>query len=152
MTTQNFDTLFYDHIEGEIEVPLVMDPDSTPNRVLELDRDWKVEIKWLLRSDLPDSHPVDLLDGTWNVKIAVESLGPGDEENVADKEIPLPSFDTSSSSERTWKHTFNINAGKISKEGVYQLVTLITYRDPAGGRRAMAGFAEGPMLTFYHDE
>lgn len=152
MTSQNFDTLFYDHIEGEIEVPLVMDPDNTPNRVLELDKDWQVEIKWLLRSDLPDSHPVDLLDGTWNVKIGVESLGPGNEKNVEDRDIPLSSFETSSASERTWKYTFNINSNEITEEGVYQLVTLITYRDPVGGRRAMAGFAEGPMLTFYQDE
>jgi hypothetical protein len=151
MATANFDALYYDHIEGEINVPLVMDPDDTPNRVLELDRDWQVEISWLLRSDLPDSHPVDLIDGTWNVKIGIESMGPGDEKNLDDKDIPLSTFVTSSPAERTWKHTFTISAGDITSEGVYQLVTLITYKDPAGGRRAMAGFAEGPMLTFYQD-
>lgn len=150
MTTANFDTLYHDHIEGEINAPTVMDSDDTPNRVLELDREWKVEINWLLRSDLPDSHPVDLIDGTWNVKLGVESMGPGDEKNLAEKDVPLSDTEASSPAECIWKHTFTISAGEI-KEGVYQLVTLITYKDPAGGRRAMAGFAEGPMVTFYQD-
>ena len=39
MTTAQFDTLYYDHIEGVIADPVVMVPDSTANRVLELDRE-----------------------------------------------------------------------------------------------------------------
>jgi hypothetical protein len=151
MTTPYFDTLYYDHIEGTIEDPVVKDADNTPNRVLELDRDWQVEIKWSLKSDAPASHPVDLLDGTWVVKISVESIGPGNEKDVASVNLPFLGFDTSSAAQRTWKHNFMIPAGTITDEAVYQLVTLITYRDPDGNRRAMAGFTEGPMVTFYQD-
>lgn len=151
MTTTNFDALYYDHIQGEIAEPIVKDFDGTPNRVLELDRVCQVEIEWKLESNAPMSHPVDLIDGTWEVKVSVESIGIGDEKEIASTNVPLSSFDTSSAALRTWKHTFTIPANKISQEAVYKLGTLITYRDPGGHRRAMAGFSEGPLLTFYQD-
>lgn len=152
MTTLHFDTLYYDHVEGEIADPIVKDQDNTENYVLELDRDWKVEVNWKLTSDSPASHPVDLIDGTWEVKVGVESLGPGDEKYFPGANVDLGAFDTSSAAKRTWKKEFNISAGEITTEGVYQLVTLITYRDPAGARRAMAGFMEGPLISLYKDQ
>lgn len=151
MTTAHFDTLYFDHIQGQIADPVVKDLDGTPNRVLELDKNWQAEISWQLESNAPGSHPVDLIDGKWEVKVSVESIGEGDEKQIAATDKPLAAFDTSSAALRTWKHTFNIPAGTIEKEAVYQMVTLITYRDPAGNRRAMAGFSEGPLVTFYKD-
>jgi len=151
MTTAHFDTLYFDHIQGEIADPVVMDPDGTPNSVLELDRNWQVEVNWKLTSNAPSSHPVDLIDGTWEVKVSVESIGAGDEKEIAMTNVPTSAFDTSSAAERTWKYTFPIAAGMVIKEAVYQLVTLITFRDSAGHRRAMSGFSEGPLISLYQD-
>jgi hypothetical protein len=151
MITENFDALYYDHIQGKIAEPVVKDLDGTPNHVLELDRNWQVEIEWQLSSDAPMSHPVDLIDGTWEVKVSVESIGVGDEKEVANTSVALAAFNTSNASLRTWKHTFNIPVGTITAEAVYKLGTLIAYRDPGGHRRAMAGFSEGPLITFYKD-
>jgi len=151
MTTAHFDTLYYDHIQGVIADPVVMDPDGTPNSVLELDRNWKVEVNWKLTSNEPISHPVDLIDGTWEVRVSVESIGEGDEKEVANTNVATSAFDTSSAAERTWKYTFTIPVGKVTMEAVYHLVTLITYRDPAGHRRAMSGFSEGPLISLYRD-
>jgi len=151
MTTARFDTLYFDHIQGEIADPVVKDLDGTPNFVLELDRPCQVELEWKLESNAPASHPVDLIDGTWEVKVSVESIGEGDEKSIASANVPLAAFASSSAALRTWQHTFNIPANTITKEAVYRMGTLITYRDPAGNRRAMAGFSEGPLVTFYKD-
>jgi hypothetical protein len=147
-----FDTLYYDHIQGELDVPIVRDLGSIPNRVLEMDRDCEVELNWRLQSDAPMSHPVDLIDGTWVVKVSAESIGPGPEINLASTNVPFSSAVTSDSDLRTWQHIFTVPANTITQEAVYKLVTLITYRDPHGHRRAMAGFSEGPIVTFYQDQ
>jgi hypothetical protein len=151
MTTARFDTLYFDHIQGEIADPVVKDLDGTPNYVLELDRPCTVELEWQLESNAPGSHPVDLIDGTWEVKVSVESIGKGMEDEIANANVPLAAFTSSSPALRTWQHTFNIAANTIKDEAVYRIGTLITYRDPSGNRRAMAGFSEGPLVTFYKD-
>lgn len=152
MTTLFFDTLYHSEIEGMIEDPVVTDQDNTPNHVLELDRDWNVAIKWQLTSGDPSTYPLDMIDGTWHIQLSVESLGPGFEGEVANVDVPVANFITDEADLREWSHEFNIPVGQIPDEAVYKLVTLITFRDTDGDRKAMAGFAEGPALTFYQDQ
>lgn len=152
MATEYFDTLYPSQIEGSIKEPLIKDPDGTPNRVLELDRPWRVEINWQLKSSNPATYPVDMIDGTWHVQVSVESLGIGFEGIVAEDDVLVSSFISGTTAQRDWKKEFTIPVGKVKDEAVYQLVTLITFKDTSGTRRAMAGFMEGPLITFYHDE
>jgi hypothetical protein len=152
MTTDFFDTLYPSAIEGVIDDPVVTDQDDTPNHVLELDQDWKMAIKWQLTSSKPSSYPVDIIDGTWHIQLSVESLGKGLEDVVAKTDVPVSSFINNQPDLRDWSHEFNIAADKIQDEAVYKLATLITFTDNNGARRAMAGFVEGPVITFYQDQ
>ena len=151
MTTDFFDTLYPSAIEGVIDDPVVTDPDNTPNHVLELDQDWRVDIEWQLSSN-NTSYPVDMIDGTWHIQLSVESLGPGFEDDIADANVPTSTANPDSWDLRVWNHQFTIPAGAIPDEAVYKLATLITFVDDNNNRRAMAGFAEGPVLSFYRDQ
>lgn len=149
--TIHFDTLYPTHINGHIHYPVITDPDGTPNRVLELDRPWKVDLTWHLRSDQPDTDPVTGINGKWIIKLGIESVGPGPEEYLDKIEKDLSDYDTFSKDECTWKHVFDVPVGKVKEEGVYQLVTLITYKFSDGSRGSMAGFLAGPLITFFSD-
>jgi len=147
--TYYFDTLYPDHIQGIIDSPVVTDPDGTPNHVLELEKAWSVEIKWRLTSDSSTMYPVTAIDGTWHIQVSLESLGKGFEDTVAQADVPFYPPDFGSNAMCEWSHKFTIAAGIPPDEAVYKLVTLITFKDHAGNRKAMAGFMDHPLLTFY---
>lgn len=151
--TLQFDTLYPTHINGHIHTPVVKDQDLTPNRVLELDRDWTIELSWHLRSDDPDTDPVTGIGGNWLIRLGLESIGPGPEIDLLPTPTvkPISDYDSSNKASCTWKESFTIKAGKVTEEAVYQLVALIAYQFPDGSRGSMAGFVAGPLLTFYKD-
>ncbi len=149
--TIRFDPLFADHLTGWIGPITVHDPDGTPNRVLELDRPWSMTIRWRIESNDPGMHPADVLGGTWYIDQKVESMGPELEANIGHGEVPYGPPAGANAGLCEWSYTFNFPVGTITEEGVFKLVTLITYRNGVGHRRAMAGFQEGPLVTFYHD-
>lgn len=149
--TMRFDPLFPEHLTGNIGPIQVLDSDGTPNYVLELDRPWTLNVHWAIRSNDVSMHPADVLGGTWNVKVIVESMGPGIERIIDADDVPYGPPVGATAALCEWDHTFNFGVGKIPREGVYKLIILITYRNESGHRRAMAGFQEGPLVTFYHD-
>lgn len=149
--TRRFDPLFPEHLTGHIGPIEVLDQDGTPNYVLELDRPWSLAVHWKIQSDDVSMHPVDVLGGTWNVKVIVESMGVGIERIIDADNVPYGPPPGAAAALCEWDHTFLFPVGRIPTEGVYKLIILITYRNGANRRRAMAGFQEGPLVTFYRD-
>lgn len=146
-----FDSLYPDHIEGVIDPPVLTDADGTPNTVIEIDRDNTVDITWRLTTDDVALHPVQAIDGKWVIRLAFESFGSPIEFELPDETV-LFSSGTLSADETTreWTHQFTIPAN-TAQEAVYKMATLITYRFPDDSRGAMAGYQEGPLVTFYQD-
>jgi hypothetical protein len=149
--TPRFDPLYPEHLTGHIHSIEVFDQDNTPNYILELDRPWKVTIRWGLTSNAPATDPVDVLAGTWNVNLIVESMGIGPERTISTEDVALGDAIFVSAARCEWEHTFELPVNTIRTEAVYKLITLITYRNASGHRRAMAGFQEGPLVNFFRD-
>lgn len=149
MTTEFFDTLYPSEIEGEIEDVVVTDPDNTPNHVLQLGQPWDVEVTWKLTTNKPTTYPLSMIDGTWHLQLSVESIGPGMEAVIATATLPVNPPLTSTPAERTWEHKFALGAGVITEERIFELGTLITFKDTNGVPMAMAGFHKGPAISFY---
>jgi len=146
-----FDPLFHPNISGVIDNPIVRDKDRTPNRVLDLNQDNSVEVTWRLESADPLMCPVNALTGKWVIRLSFESFGPKEEFDLPEAIVPFAAATHTDHDVCEWKHQFMIPAN-TAEESVYKMVTLITYRFPDDSRGAMAGFHEGPMLTFYQDE
>jgi hypothetical protein len=149
MITDFFDTLFPSAIEGNIEAPVVRDKDSTPNRVLELGDDWEVDVSWSLKTSNASTYPLSQINGTWHLELSVESIGEGFEGPVANDTLNYASTHAATPTEYEWKHTFKVPASKVPDEAIYELGTLITFKDSNGIPMAMAAFFKGPAVTFY---
>ncbi len=146
--TSRFDTLFPATLTGEITTMTVIDPDGTPNHVLELDRPWRVALDFQLAGSNSDT-----IAGAWHVSLRVESMGVEFEGEVASATINLAAVQAGSTPVMRLYHTdLNIPAGTIVEEGIYRPVVLITYKNAAGSPRPMAGFAEHALITFYQDQ
>jgi hypothetical protein len=148
VTTQ-FDPLFPAELTGTITVE-VLDPDGTPNRVLEIDRNWRIVVDWHLVGPFACT-----LAGTWSARSMVESIGPGFEGQVGptvNRDLLTQSEADSTPTDCHYHAHIDVPAGTITDVGVYKLVSLITYRDAANNPRPMAGFAEYPLITFYRDQ
>ncbi len=148
--TDFFDTFNKVHLSGVIDDPIVTDADGTPNRVLELDRENTVDITWRITSDDPDMNPATYSNGKWVIQLSFESFGTALEFELDPEEVLLADANPKTKALCEWKKQIKIPANK-AEESVYKMVTLITYRDDDGNRGSMAGFSEGPVLTFYKD-
>lgn len=148
MPTTNFDTLFPNDLTGVITKMEVKDLDDTKNRVLEIDRAWKVEVDWRIVGTNADT-----IAGIWNLSLRIESMGEGIEAEVASTTVNLASVQPASTpSLRLYHAEMTIPVGKIDKVGIYKPVLLITYLNDNGSPRPMAGFAEFSLITFYKDQ
>jgi len=149
----NFDSIDPDtkHLNGEMDVH-VLDKDQNPNQVLETDIAWAVKVDWRIYGlDAP------AIGGNWNIKVFVESMGPGPEKQIGAANVPVS--DAAPSLDRHYTTTINMPAGTIAtdghEDGVYKLVTVITHSNTGAGvtkRDKMAAFAEEPLLQFYTPE
>lgn len=151
-----FDTLFPANLKGEVRNIVVTDQDSTPNRVLQKNLPWSVEVNWHI-----DGNGATSLAGEWRVQLKLESMGDGFEGTIPGADITKTLADVepgmSTVTHRHWKHVFNnlgttfldppLNNGV--EEGVFRLILIITYKDQFATPLAMAGSLEGPLLTFY---
>jgi len=154
MATLNFDTIFPAELRGEVRDIVVSDQDNTPNRALQKDMPWNVEVNWHVTGS---GSPA--LGGTWRVQLKLESMGEGFEGSIAEtiKNYTDVEVAQSTSIHRHWKHVFvNLDTKFLDpplnngvEEGIFRLILLITYKDPLGHPAAMAGSMEGPLLTFY---
>lgn len=150
MTTKFFDTLYPSEIEGHIDEPEVIDKDGTPNHVLELGEAWEVNVAWKLKTDNPTTYPLDMINGTWHLKLSAESIGEEFEGSVATDTLDYANTFSATPTEWEWEHTFKVAGDKIPDEAIYELGTLISFRDSNNLPKAMAGFYMGPAVTFYN--
>jgi hypothetical protein len=148
-----FDTLFPTELNGVVAKFEIVDPDGTPNRVLEITRSWSINIEWHLTGT-----GVTSLGGTWHVRVSLESMGPGFE-GVVDPivDVPYGDYDPAMSGPTHchWKlpQPITITPAEMQARNitpnVYKPVVLITYTNPVGQRQPMAGFWEGNLITLY---
>jgi hypothetical protein len=141
-----FDPLSTAVTDGNVTV-ISIDPDATPNKVLELNQPWTGRVSWFI-----DGPGVAALAGTWEARLFIESMGPQAEQEVTPaitKDLVTDLLATSTATHHEYQADFPVPAGTPSEEGVYRITGLITYTNPFGHRMAMAGFSEGQMIQFY---
>lgn len=148
--TFNFDTVFPASLTGQMSTA-VIDPDGTPNRVLDITLPFTIEVDWTLSGPNASS-----IGGTWDVKVILDSIvldPPAPEVSkqvAADLNHNLAAVQPgSTSSNRIFKSLLNVPPGAVPHTGVYKLITLIDYRDVNNNPGQMAAFSEGPMLDYY---
>jgi hypothetical protein len=147
--TAQFDPLFPAELTGTIQID-VQDQDGTPNRVLEIDRPWRIVLDWHLIGPFACT-----LAGTWSAQAMVESIGSGFEGQVGPtvtRNLLTQMMPDSTPTNCHWHAHIDVPAGTVTPVGVYKLVSLITYVDAGGDPRPMAGFVDYPLITFYKDE
>lgn len=147
MATQYFDTVFEDELDGEITEVLVTDKDNTPNHVIQKDALFDIAVSWHVFGD-----GADMLGGTWNVQLNLESMGSGSEGTIATMAKLYTNVEAGSTpTDCKWKVDFVDLADPFpaDPDGVYKLIVLITFLNPLGHPRSMAGSIEGPLITFY---
>jgi hypothetical protein len=146
-----FDTLFPAELKGVVAKFEIVDPDGTPNRVLETTREWHINIEWHL-----SGVGVTSLGGTWHVQVSLESMGKGFE-GMVDPIVNIPYADVdptkSGPTHCHWNASMTITPTEMQNKdigpNVYKPVVLITYTNPAGKKQPMAGFWEGRLMTLY---
>lgn len=152
--TPRFDPLFPDTLTGDITAVNIYDHDETElNRIIEIGHLWDVEVNWQLTG-----HDSGAIGGKWHIQVSLESMGKGPEYEVAAADKPMANVEAGSDAHhRYWAHKFVGLKGPVTEAGdpapgVYKLVTLITYFDVSNKPSDMAGFMEGPLVTFYSSE
>lgn len=122
----------------------VKDPDGIepPSTIIQTDHAWEIQVAWEIAGVV-----APFLGGEWFVEVYVESIGRGAEKQVgATKTVPLANGPVLQSA-RKYETKIRVPAGDVA-EGVYKLVTLISYRH-GGVPLEMAAFVEGPLVRIY---
>jgi hypothetical protein len=133
-------------LSGDVKVTC-LDPDATPNKVLELGNPWTGRVSWFI-----DGLGIAALAGEWEARLFIESMGPGVEQEIAPpitKDLVADLLPSSTATHHEYRADFPVPANTPPDEGVYRITGLITYTNPFGNRMAMAGFSEGEMIQFY---
>ena len=128
-----YQALFHGHIQTQ-----VTDPHGTPaSTIISMQDDWHLQVNWQVHGMFVPS-----VSGTWKVRAYLESIGPGPELLVADRDIAM----TGGSS---YSETFFIGPNVPNEAGPYKLVTVITAENMAGGPAPFAAYDEGGILQFH---
>jgi hypothetical protein len=148
MVENKFDT-FTIKLAGDVSM-VVKDPDDTPNDVLQLNKDWSVDVDWHLKGPAATA-----IDGDWVLLVSMESMGTGYEGPIQGQdhdpvEIELEAQEADSTfTDRHWKKTVKAGPGIPNKPGVYKVVALLSYQTEWDIPLPMAGFAEADSIAFY---
>lgn len=148
--TETFDTL-HPEWTGTFGGVTIRDVDKTPNKILDINKNWAITLELKLASTAND---LDMLSGSWEVKAVVESIGKGYEGDVGTKTLDFQKDAAAGSTPYLykWPITLDVAAGIIDTPGTYKLVVLALVKGPTGNAKEMAGFIEGPLLTFYKEK
>ncbi|MFN0120165.1 MAG: hypothetical protein ACKV2V_06655 [Blastocatellia bacterium] len=108
---------------------------STPSTVIKAGTAFHFHVSWTI-----GGSAVPFLGGQWKVKVNYESLGTGPEGGSLQSVVPVVGGQTA----------YNTITPNLSlPEGTYKLITVITFENPAGTPRELAGFSEGPIIQVY---
>lgn len=138
MADKNFDGL--PALEGSVTTLTAIDPDGTPNKVVDADLDFKVKVSWTVS---PAATAV-LLDGKWTVRLFAESIGSGPEKGIGKVEVQADGG-------TSYTATITVAAGTLppdsdSEAGIYELAAVIVYRNTSGVLTEMAAFRRGETV------
>jgi hypothetical protein len=106
---------------------------------------WRIDIKWKLQGLL-----VGMLNGSWRVRVYLESMGGMAEPMILNEPVPFPTGATPDPFTLQYHLTRDFGPNVPAEEGVYKLVVVITSVTPANTPGPFAGFVDGPLLQFYH--
>ncbi len=121
----------------------VHDTNLQPLNIVRLSDAWHVHVQWNIKGSI-----VPLINGTWHVKVYVESIGPGPEMEVASMDVPV-NAEPLAGLARSYNRRIVIPANLPNLiEGLYRVTTVITIEN-GGARGMIAAFDEGPILQFF---
>jgi hypothetical protein len=125
--------LFHGHMQAQ-----VTDPHGTPApTIISLTDDWHLQVNWQVHGLFVPS-----ICGTWQIRAYLESIGPGPELLVANRDVAMTGANT-------YSQLFFIGPNIPSDPGPYKLVTVITSLNALGTPAPFAGYDEGQVLQFY---
>ncbi|RMG94743.1 MAG: hypothetical protein D6706_13260 [Chloroflexi bacterium] len=117
----------------------------SPTTIIRTDTPASVHIKWRLEGPL-----ASMICGKWHVHVNLESIGPGREYSLFDRDCQL---DLNPGGDGNYECHFDIPPGTVraAHQGTpYKMVVTLTYRDPTGRPGPMAAYYEGPILQFFN--
>jgi hypothetical protein len=131
-------------LHGTGPTTTVIDPDGTPNNILQENIGGSVKVDWAFSG--PGRF---FLSATqFQVDLYAESIGPGPEKLVGT--VPNPGSNHTPGPTWNFSRTVVIPAGSLPAQGpgasgVYRLTVVIT-NSIGGVRTALGGFVEGPVI------
>ena len=153
-TTVPFDTLNHDAWTGDLTA-VVLDNDNTPNRVLDITKEWHIKVRWSLTSEDTLSPLTMITQGHWRVEAFAESIGTAT--NGFEGQLPLGPLGYvdvlwgagGSASYKAWDPApYSIPGGIINVPGIYKVTVMIQYHMSDNTFTPMVGFAEYPLICF----
>lgn len=124
-------------LSGAVTNVALIDPDGTPNKVLDVDLPFRVKVDWTVAPPAT----AQVLDGTWTVRAYAESMGPGPEAIIGTTTV-------AANGGSAYTASMTVPAGTLKADvppdsGVYKLVIVITYRNKNNVLTEIAAFSEG---------
>jgi hypothetical protein len=131
-------------LHGTGPMTTVIDPDGTPNNILQENLGGSVKVDW----GFSGAGRFFLTPTQFTVNLYAESIGPGPEKLVGTVNVP----GSAHTAGPTWNFTANVAippsslpASGPAASGVYRLTALVN-NSVGGVRDAVAGFVEGPII------
>ncbi|MEV7013082.1 hypothetical protein [Streptosporangium sp. NPDC051022] len=115
-------------LDGAIEATVV-DPGGNPTDIVRRGDAWKIDAKWRLTGAL-----VEMICGTWQLRVVADPLGPGSPVVVARPDVPL--------TPATGTYGDLIDLQNQLTPATYQLIVELGYTTGAGNPGTLAGLVK----------
>jgi hypothetical protein len=132
--------LFHGHIQAEITDP----HGSPPSTIISLTDDFHINVTWQVHGQL-----VPCICGKWQVRVYVESIGPGPELIIGTRDVAM-------TGDINYAETIIIVPGtafpptnEALVAGVYKVVVIVTSTNLKGQPSPFAGYVELPLIHLF---
>ena len=150
--SDNFEFGNFDDFDGKIGSVTLIDADGVPNRVIQQDKGFTVDVAWDAE-DKTHSGGLAWLDGEWTVYAFAESIGPGPEIQVG---LPVPVAYTpgvaAGGNSGAWAAMVTVQPNELDGDnpptvsGMYFLGVLITHTTASGIKTMITAFGKSPRF------
>lgn len=157
MAHTQFEPSFPGAWEGTADVDVMDAAGVAPNRVIQTDDAWSVDVEWEIDGFL--ASLTDIASGAeWTVSVYAESLGGGaaQEKQIGTTQTVNFTNNTPSGTARQYSAsimipTHSANPAQGLPAGAYRLVTIILARKAAAPNDPLpqAAFVDGPVVHLY---
>ena len=130
------------HLYGQISAQIYEKNGPEPTTIIRTDEEWGVRIYWDLKGCL-----AEYICGEWCVRVCLESIGDGPEQNWEAPRISL-----NPCGDGCYYYDFQFKPGQITADYCstpYKPVVTVTYHSPCYRPGPVAGYVELPILQFY---